>query len=308
MTYQFVQRSGNVHLIDSHMFGFDRFQACYLIKGPHITLIDTGVPTSLPHIRRALDQLEVAVGDISHIFVTHGEHPDHSGNVGALLQENTRAKVYIHPQGLTYLTQPEIEANIRKSILPPEMSARFGEMVPVPENRIHLLNDNEVLDIGGGQSLKAIFTPGHQPSGMVLYNEFNGDLFINDLVGLHLPDADTCFIFTPNRAEVKKYITSLEMLKKLPVKTLYLGHFGIRTDPETVIDKALRLMQGMMDIGAECMKAGKPEDIAPRLRAFFHPQIEKLKPVRGETLYTYLKNELVASCAEAFSKYYQELR
>ena len=161
---------------------------------------------------------------------------------------------------------------------------------------------------GGGQSLKAIFAPGHQPSGMVLFNESNGDLFINDLVGLHLPDADTCFVFTPNRAEVAKYITSLEMLKKLPAQTLYLGHFGIRTDPENVIEKALGLMRGMMKLADECMEASSPENIAPRCRAYFQPQIENLKSVRGQILYDYLKNELVASCSEAFSKYYQGLR
>lgn len=308
MTYQYKESMGDVVLIDTHMFGFDRFQSCFLIKEPEITLVDTGVPTSWSYLRNAIDQLEVAVEDIAHIFVTHCEHPDHSGNVGGLLQENTKVKVYIHPLGLTYLTQPEIEANVRKSILPPAMAARFGDMVPVAEDRIHVLKDGEAVDIGGGQSLKALFTPGHQPSGIVLFNESNGDLFINDLVGLHLPDADACFVFTPNRAEVAKYITSLEMVKKLPMKTLYLGHFGIRTDPEAVIDKALNLMRGMMDIGADCVQGCTPEEIAPRCKAFFQPEIETLKSVRGETLYYYLKDELVASCAEAFSRYYQELK
>jgi glyoxylase-like metal-dependent hydrolase (beta-lactamase superfamily II) len=110
LTYEYKERMGDVVLIDTHIFGFNRFQSCYLIKGPEITLIDTGVTTSMPYLRKALDQLKVPVEDIAHIFVTHCEHPDHSGNVGALLQENTKTKVYIHPQGLTYLTPPEIES------------------------------------------------------------------------------------------------------------------------------------------------------------------------------------------------------
>lgn len=308
MNYIYAERVSNVHLIDTNMFGFDRFQSCYLVKAEEIALIDSGVPTSIDSVRKAIEGLGVAIKDITHIFVTHCEHPDHSGNVGAFLRENTKAKVYIRSIGLEYLTRPEIEAAKRQAILPPEMARRFGEMIPVPEDRIVLVNDGDRIPLGGDQTLRAIFTPGHQPSGMVLYDEKNRGLFIHDLIGMYLADADFSMVLTPNRSEVKKYMESLHKVKELPIETLFLGHFGISQKPGEVIERALGLMKSLMDIGAECLDRGKPEEIAPRLRSFVAPQLEKLKRSRGEKLYAYVKDELVASCSEAFSSYYQGLQ
>ena len=308
MTYTYTEQADNVYLIDTHMFGFDRFQSCYLVKGREIALIDTGVPTSIEFVRDAIKKNGVALEDISHIFVTHGEHPDHSGNVGALLQQNTKAKVYIHPIGLEYITRPEQEAAKRKALLPPEMAARFGEMIPVPEDRIVLLQDGDSIGLGGDLTLRAIYAPGHQPSGIVLYDEKNRRLFIHDLIGMYLADADFSMVLTPNRSEVKKYMESLHKVKDLPMKTLFLGHFGISHNPGEVIERALSLMQKLMDIGAACVNEGKPEEIAFRVRALMAPELEKLRKVRGDKLYYYLKDELVASCSEAFSLYYQGLR
>ena len=307
MTFRYIEQAGNVYLIDTKMFGFEQFQSCFLIKGSEITLVDTGVPASIEVVRKELKKHNVAPKDISHIFISHCEHPDHSGNAGLFLQENNRATVYINPIGMEYLVKPEIEAAQRNAILPPEMAARFGEMAPVPEDRIRCLNDGEVIDIGDGQTLKAVFTPGHQPSGMVLYDEKNQSLFINDLIGQYFADADFSLILTPKRSDLEKYMASLNKIKDLPLKTLFLGHFGICNKPAEVIGRALRLMQEILDIGAECMKKGKPEEIAPRVRAFAVPELAKLRKVRGESLYQYMRDELVASCSEAFSTYYQDL-
>jgi glyoxylase-like metal-dependent hydrolase (beta-lactamase superfamily II) len=180
-------------------------------------------------------------------------------------------------------------------------------MVPVPENRIRLLEDGEMVELGGDQALKTIYTPGHQPGGIVLYDEKNQGLFVNDLVGMYLADADFSMIFTPNRAEVKKYVESLNRIKKLTLKHLFLGHFGISDNPAEIIDRALSLMQGLLDIGEKCMGRGRPDQIAPMFRSFFEPELEKLKKNREEKLYLYLKDELIASCSEAFSRYYQGL-
>ena len=92
------------------------------------------------------------------------------------------------------------------------------------------------------------------------------------------------------------------------METLFLGHFGISQNPGEVIDRALGLMQKLMEIGAACMNEGKPEEIAPRIRALMAPALDKLRKIRGDKLYDYLKDELVASCSEAFSLYYQGLR
>ncbi|MEM2915729.1 MAG: MBL fold metallo-hydrolase, partial [Candidatus Bathyarchaeia archaeon] len=169
-----------IYMIDSKMFGFEKYSSIYLIKGGKNALIDTGLPTQLNTVRAGIKRHGLSMKDISYIFVTHCEHPDHSGNVGSLVKENPNVEVYIHPKGLEYLTNPEIEAAQRKKILPPEMASRFGEMLPVPLSNIKLLSDGEVFNISNKVELEVIFAPGHQPSGIVLFEKNSKGLFIND--------------------------------------------------------------------------------------------------------------------------------
>ena len=99
MAYQYKSTVNNVHMLDTNMFGFPLFQSSYLVSGSQLALIDTGAPPSLEVLRAGIKAHGFSVKDITHIFITHCEHPDHSGNVGALLRENTKAKVYINPIG-----------------------------------------------------------------------------------------------------------------------------------------------------------------------------------------------------------------
>lgn len=306
MAYRYAEKFDNVYMIDTHMFGFPQFNAAYIVAGKEVALIDTGAPLSLDIVRHGIKRHGFAIDDISYIFITHCEHPDHSGNVGSFLKENTRAKVYINPIGAVYLTNPEIEHAKRKAILPEKMAARFGEMVPVPPSRLYHLKDGEQFDLGNGEKLKVIFTPGHQPSGLVVFEEKNRGLFINDLAGLYLADVGASWVFTPYNSDVLKARESLKKVIDLPIARLYLGHFGICDKPREVIQGALDKIQKLLDIGEQCVKEGKAGEIAHRVRStLLVPELEKIKATRGMGgFYDYLSNELTPSLAAAFASYY----
>jgi glyoxylase-like metal-dependent hydrolase (beta-lactamase superfamily II) len=307
MAYQYAKRADNVYMIDTRMFGFDCFQASYIVAGKEVALIDTGVPTSLETVRAAIKEHGFAIEDITSIFVTHCEHPDHSGNAGMLAQENPKAKVYVHPIGAEYLTNPSIEAAKRKAALPEKMAARFGEMVPVPPSRIEHLSDGDTFDLGNGERLKIIFAPGHQPSGIVILEEKNKGLFINDLPGAYFADADASFIFTPYRSDVKLAMESIIRLMDIPLSKLYLGHFGICSKPKEVLENALEKMQQLLDIGADSKGQCDPQEIANKAMAIRMLEAEKLKGTRGAKVYQYLSQELMPSMSRAFASYYLEL-
>ena len=307
MAYEYAKRADNVYMIDTRMFGFGSFQSSYIVAGKEVALIDTGVPTSLETVRNAIKKHGFAIEDISYIFVSHCEHPDHSGNVGALLKENTRAKAYIHPIGTEYLANPSIEAAKRKANLSAQMAARFGEMVPVPPSRIEHLSDGDTFDLGNGERLKIIFAPGHQPSGIVILEEKNEGLFINDLPGAYFADANASFIFTPYRSDVKVAMESLKKVIDIPLSVLYLGHFGICDKPKKVMKNALEKIQQLLDIGADSKGKRDPQEIAQRALAIRMPEAEKLKGTRGLKIYQYLSQELMPSMSKAFANYYLEL-
>lgn len=307
MTFQYAKRADNVYMIDTHMFGFDCFQSSYIVAGKEVALVDTGVPPSLETFHTSIKDHGFAIQDISYIFVTHCEHPDHSGSVGALIKENPKAKVYIHPVGAEYLTNPSIEADKRKANLSAQMAARFGEMVPVPPSRIEYLSDGDTFDLGNGERLRIIFAPGHQPSGIVILEEKNKGLFINDLLGAYFADAEASFIFTPYRSDVKLAMASLKRVMEIPLSKLYLGHFGICSKPREVLKNALKKMQQLLDIGTNCKDPRDPQEIAQKAMAIRMLEAEKLRVTRGEKLYQYLSQELIPSMSRAFASYYLEL-
>ena len=283
MAYEYAEKAGNVAMIDAHMFGFDRFQACYLVAGQEVALVDTGVPPSLEFVREGIKACGVAIKDIAHIFVTHAEHPDHGGCVGLLLQENSRAKVYVSPAGVEYLTNPEIEAAKRKANLSAAMAARFGEMVPVPRSRIQVLEEGDSFNLGGGEKLRIMLTPGHQPGGIVIYEEKNTGLFINDLCGAYFADTGASWIFTPFRADVRQYLMSLKRVIDMPLKKLYLGHFGISDKPQEVLKNALAKVQQLIGIAAGCRAKTDPQEIFEKVMAIRMPEAEKMRAARGKS-------------------------
>jgi len=302
---KFLERLNNIYLVDTRMFGFAKYMSAYIVVGKELVLIDTGFPAQIEAVRSGIRAHGFSVGDISRIFITHS-HPDHSGNVGPLLRESPEAKVYIHPLGVAQLIDPSIELAIRKKALPPAMHARIGEMEPVPPERIHQLNDGDVFDLGNGESLRVIFAPGHQPDGIVLYEEKNRGLFINDLVGNYLPDADAHYALNPPNSDPRQSIKSLQKLMDLPIKYLYLGHYGIVGKPKQVMKQSIDKIQHLLDIGTSYMKEGKPEKIAPAVYAVIMPELEKLRAVRGEEVYRYAAGDHIATQAELFARFCRE--
>lgn len=301
----FIERLDNIYLIDTKMFGFDNYMSAYLVKGEKIALVDTGLPSQLDTVRNSIKAHGFSTGDISYIFITHS-HPDHSGNAAALLKENPEAKVYIHPLGVEQLVDPSIELAIRKKALPPKMHARVGEIEAVPPERVQNLNDGDIFDLGNGEILKIMFAPGHQPDGIVIFEEKNSGLFINDLIGNYLPDADAHYPLSPPGSD---HIQAIESLKKLLphlFNHLYLGHYGIVDKPKEVITRAIDKMQQLLDIGTKYMREGKPELIADEVYAMILPELKKLRAARGEEVYQYAAREHVASQAKLFAKYAEE--
>jgi glyoxylase-like metal-dependent hydrolase (beta-lactamase superfamily II) len=300
-----TQRVGNVYLIDTKMFGFDRYNAAYLVQGKELALVDTGGPGRLETVREAIMAHDFSPSDISRIFVTH-THSDHCGNVAPLLRECPEATVYVHPLGYENLVDPSIAQALRKKLYNPAMFARFADMEPVPQSRIKYLNDGDVFDLGDGVALRIIFAPGHQPDGVVFLEEKSSGLFINDLVGNYLQDADSHYALNPVKSDHQLAIESLGKLKDLPVSHLYMGHFGICDRPKEVMVKAIGIMQQLLEIGIRCLSEGRPERIADKVMEITMPQLEKLRPVRGEAVYQYATQEHVPSQAKIFAKYCQE--
>jgi len=303
----FPKRADNVYVIDSYGFSLEHHSSCFIVEGKEIAMVDTGLPKQIDKVRAGMKEHGFSSSDISYIFVTHPEHADHGGNVGTFVKENPRIKVYINPIGLEYLTDPLMDSAKRKEVTPPEVAAQVGESVPVPRSNIEFLKDGDEFDIGNGEKLSIMFTAGHQPSGLVIFEEKNKGLFINDIVGDYLADADFLQVLTPPGSDVVKSIEILEKLVDMPIKMLYLGHYGIYDKPKELMLRSLDGFRKLMAIAAQCIEEGKPEEIESRIFASKLPEIEKLRKTRGETVFQFTKDVPASIYSKNFAKYYLDL-
>ena len=160
----------------------DLFVNVYMIHNPvdnNWVLVDAGLKTSAPKIRRMAEHLFWPDTRPSAIVLTHA-HFDHVGSL-ATLAEEWEVPVYAHPMEKPYLTG-------MSSYPPPDPSVGGGLMSAMswlyPKGPIDIERRLRVLpqdgSIPGLPEWKYIHTPGHAPGHVSLFHQRNGVLLAGD--------------------------------------------------------------------------------------------------------------------------------
>jgi glyoxylase-like metal-dependent hydrolase (beta-lactamase superfamily II) len=215
-----------VHTIDLHFMGRPGTIACYLV--PHargIVLIECGPSSTIPSLQAGLKDLGFTVSDITDVLLTH-IHLDHAGAAGWLARQG--ARIHVHPIGAPHLKDPEKLLASARRIYGDSMDTLWGEFLPVPPDKIRILQNNEEIDIHGLR-FRSIDTPGHAEHHYVYLFEdvcFSGDIGGIRLAGLRyirLP-------MPPPDLHIGKWRNSLRCLCELPIQRIAPTHFGIYDD------------------------------------------------------------------------------
>jgi glyoxylase-like metal-dependent hydrolase (beta-lactamase superfamily II) len=171
-------------------------------------LIDAGINSDL-----VIKQLEkyIKITDLKLIILTHC-HYDHTAAAAAIAKKSG-AEIGIHKADLEGINDEYLS-----------VSVLFGDPAPAVKPTI-AYEEGDKIDIGNGDYLEVIHTPGHSKGSICLYEPVSKSLFSGDTVfpggGFGRMDFEG--------SEPDKMTGSIEKLIKLGVKTLYPGH-GAPTD------------------------------------------------------------------------------
>lgn len=223
-------------LIDTQMHGLPGITGAFVLQGTDITaLIETGPKSVVGNVVEALSSN--GIEQLDWILVTH-IHLDHAGAAGTLAERFPSAKVGVHEIGAPHLVDPSKLWSSASRIYGDAMEKLWGGIDPIAEDRIHVVEDGETIDLGG-ITLKAIETPGHAYHHHAFLSS-EGDLFAGDALGVRLPEVGVIRPATPPpEFHLVKAIESIERVRDLGPTTLWPTHYGPHTEglnPKSVDD------------------------------------------------------------------------
>ena len=237
MKQDVIKFDNEIYQIDVFMENKPGRMSCYYIDSPNPLLVEVGPSNSFPYLISSLESL--GISEVKRSAMTH-LHLDHIGGIGHLVEKYKEHFVYIHELGIKHLPNPERLWKAVSDVYTEEwLSTNWGEIKPTPIKNIHSLQDKELIDLGNGRKLEAIYGPGHAKHHYTFYDDYSKTLFMGDTLGLIYPHGD--FVqpnLPPPDFNKEVLFNTLDDLKKLDLKYLALAHFGMHGNPYKLIENA----------------------------------------------------------------------
>jgi glyoxylase-like metal-dependent hydrolase (beta-lactamase superfamily II) len=268
--------------LDTMLGGWERVTAGYLIEGDAPVLIETGSQSSVPTLLALLGRLGVGPADLAGVVVTH-IHLDHAGGVGDVARAFPNATVYVHEKGARHLVDPTKLVDSAARVYGPLLDSLYGRLEPTPAERIHVLQDLEVIPVSSNRSLTAVDSPGHAKHHLALHDSLSGVLFAGDAVGVKLPDAGVLRPSTPPPDfDLNLALHSLRRFAERRPTGLALAHYGLLDDPPDVLEEADGTLRRWADVAESAFRDGR--DIAQALAVEFESDLDGVAEVHREKL------------------------
>ncbi len=202
------------------IFGKGRYwTTAYLAGG---WMIDTGCAYSAAELLHALQ------GKALHGIVNTHSHEDHIGGNALLQRQHPGIAILAHPRALPVLSNPR-----REQPLHPYRRVFWGWPEPCQAAE---LSDGQVIETDRYR-FQAIFTPGHSPDHLCLFELNHGWLFSGDL-----------FVGGQDRAlradqDIWQTIAALRRIATLEATILFPGSARVRQNPSAELHRRIEYLE-----------------------------------------------------------------
>ncbi len=238
----------------------------YFIREGRGVLIEPGPAIIVPLIQDGMKRL--GMKELEYIIPTH-IHMDHAGGLGKLAKLFPKAKAVLHPQGVKHIVDPSRLIQGTKIAFGDDFEDTWGSIMPVPESQVYIPGDGDTLSLDG-RKLQIIYSPGHAPHHIAIFDRKSTGLFCGEALGLLRIYGEKTFIVPaavqPN-FDMELYLQTIERLRRLSPQVLFYSHNGVGKEPEKLISMAMENTKLFGSIISEAMKRGKsPEAISRKVR------------------------------------------
>ena len=257
-----------VYTIDLHFLGNPKAIACYLIpssEGP--VLFETGPYSHTPQLKEGIRECGFRPEDIKHVFLTH-IHLDHAG--GAWHWAGQGARVYVHPFGEKHLQNPEKLMASAARIYKDKMDLLWGEMRGIPADQLQVVGHGEQITVGD-QAFTAWHTPGHARHHIAW--QYGTNLIAGDVAGVKIGKGPVVPPCPPPDIDLEAWEESIQLLRSLPLLSIYLSHYGEVTNIGEHLKNLLDTLQNWaLWIKPYAENGNEPEEITLKFKEMVHNQ------------------------------------
>lgn len=210
--------------------------AAYLLHcGEKACFIDNNTNHAVPLLLKALKENAFKPEDVAFIIITH-VHLDHAGATGLLLQHCPNATVVAHPRAAPHVIDPSRLVQSAQSVYgEAEFQKLYGEIQAVPESRVYIPADGEVLKVGDTE-LQFIYTRGHANHHFVILDRKTNSIFTGDSFGIAYPmlqHGNRPFLFastSPTDFDAAEARLTYDKIVATGAARAYPTHFGAWSD------------------------------------------------------------------------------
>jgi glyoxylase-like metal-dependent hydrolase (beta-lactamase superfamily II) len=254
-----------------------RFDASFLIvENGRAAFIETGPNSAVPRLLAALEAHGLGRDAVDYVIPTH-VHLDHAGGAGLLMQNLPRAQLVIHPRGARHMIDPSMLIEGVRAVYGAEVAARdYGELVPVPKERVIATSDGMVIELAG-RPLRFADTPGHARHHHCIWDEASRGWFTGDTFGIVYPELQPYIVpaCAPVQFEQDALHESVARLLAQRPELMYLTHYGAVRDAEKLAVQFLAQVDAMADAARSLADApGRHDELK---RAFGDIYIAELR-------------------------------
>ena len=291
MTSLFQRLDHGITVVDTD-FVRPRFDASFLIvENGRAAFIETGPNSAVPHLLAALQAQGLERDAVDYVIPTH-VHLDHAGGAGLLMQNLPRAKLVIHPRGARHMIDPSVLMEGVRAVYGAEVAARdYGELVPIPQERVITTNDGMVIELGG-RPLRFADTPGHARHHHCIWDEASRGWFTGDTFGIVYPELQPYIVpaCAPVQFDQDALHESVERLLAQQPEFMYLTHYGAVRDAGKLAVQFLAQVDEMADAARALANAPGRHDKLKR--AFSDIYIAELRRSGSTASEEYLRDLL----------------
>ncbi len=234
--------------VDLDFQGRQRVIATAVLQGPRgVALVDPGPSTCLDTLRSSLEHHGIGIGDLTALLLTH-IHLDHAGATGSLLTENPDIAVYVHELGAPHVVDPAKLLASAGRLYGDDMERLWGEVLPVPESNVRLLQGGERISVAD-RELEVAYIPGHASHHVGYFDRPSGVAFVGDTAGIRT--GTELFAMPPTPPpdiDPEKWEQSIGLIREWRPATLFMTHFGPHEDVDAHLDVFLRHLDAMKEL------------------------------------------------------------